>query len=188
MYINANAVMWIWCIFVSIKVKHNPYCYAWLEEDADQITFLSSHPKLNPNGYFIIWERISFSKTKIRVNSWQKWRWVSDIHDFGLHWTKYHFRSPCLLLSYYPISLEDPLCWGRFKAFSTCTSHLAVVAIFQGTMLFMYFRTSSSYSLDQDKITSLFYTLVIPMLNLLIYSLWNKDVKEALENLKNKWL
>ena len=59
----------------------------------------------------------------------------------------------------------------RFKAFSTCISHLTAVAIFQGTMLFMYFRPSSSYSLDQDKMTSLFYTLVIPMLNSLIYSL-----------------
>ncbi|XP_048216162.1 olfactory receptor 5W2-like [Perognathus longimembris pacificus] len=75
---------------------------------------------------------------------------------------------------------------GRFKAFSTCASHLTAVAIFQGTMLFMYFRPSSSYSLDQDKMTSLFYTLVIPMLNPLIYSLRNKDVKEALEKLKNK--
>ncbi|XP_004708559.1 olfactory receptor 5W2-like [Echinops telfairi] len=77
---------------------------------------------------------------------------------------------------------------GRFKAFSTCTSHLTVVAIFQGTMLFMYFRPSSSYSLDQDKVTSLFYTLVIPMLNPLIYSLRNKDVKAAVEKLKNKVL
>ncbi|XP_045642922.1 olfactory receptor 5W2-like [Ursus americanus] len=78
---------------------------------------------------------------------------------------------------------------GRFRAFSTCTSHLTAVAIFQGTMLFMYFRPSSSYSLDQDKIISLFYTLVIPMLNPLIYSLRNKDVKGALEKLKNKiWL
>ncbi|XP_004708556.1 olfactory receptor 5W2-like [Echinops telfairi] len=77
---------------------------------------------------------------------------------------------------------------GRFKAFSTCTSHLTVVAIFQGTGLFMYFRPSSSYSLDQDKVTSLFYTLVIPMLNPLIYSLRNKDVKAALEKLKNKVL
>ncbi|XP_012381986.2 olfactory receptor 5W2-like [Dasypus novemcinctus] len=76
---------------------------------------------------------------------------------------------------------------GRFKAFSTCTSHLTAVAIFQGTMLFTYFRPSSSYSLDQDKMTSLFYTLVIPMLNPLIYSLRNKDVKEALERIKNKW-
>ncbi|XP_026342825.1 olfactory receptor-like protein OLF2 [Ursus arctos] len=75
---------------------------------------------------------------------------------------------------------------GRFKAFSTCTSHLTAVAIFQGTLLFMYFRPSSSYSLDQDKIISLFYSLVIPMLNPLIYSLRNKDVKEALKNLKSK--
>uniref|UniRef100_A0A8C5L1M2 Olfactory receptor n=1 Tax=Jaculus jaculus TaxID=51337 RepID=A0A8C5L1M2_JACJA len=68
---------------------------------------------------------------------------------------------------------------GRVKAFSTCTSHLTAVAIFQGTMLFMYFRPSSSYSLDQDKMSSLFYTLVIPMLNPLIYSLRNKDVKAS---------
>ncbi|XP_005408139.1 PREDICTED: olfactory receptor 5W2-like [Chinchilla lanigera] len=75
---------------------------------------------------------------------------------------------------------------GRFKAFSTCASHLTAVAIFQGTLLFMYFQPSSSYSLDQDKMTSLFYTLVIPMLNPLIYSLRNKDVKEALEKVKKR--
>uniref|UniRef100_A0A8C9K118 Olfactory receptor n=1 Tax=Panthera tigris altaica TaxID=74533 RepID=A0A8C9K118_PANTA len=75
---------------------------------------------------------------------------------------------------------------GRFKAFSTCTSHLTAVAIFQGTILFMYFRPISSYSLDQDKMTSLFYTLVIPMLNPLIYSLRNKDVKETLKKIKIK--
>ncbi|KAG5200084.1 hypothetical protein JEQ12_006563 [Ovis aries] len=75
---------------------------------------------------------------------------------------------------------------GRFKAFSTCTFHLTAVAIFQGTLLFMNFRLSSSYSLDEDKMTSLFYTLVIPTLNPLIYSLRNNDVKEALEKLKNK--
>nr|XP_006214194.1 olfactory receptor 5W2-like [Vicugna pacos] len=75
---------------------------------------------------------------------------------------------------------------GRRKAFSTCTSHLTAVAIFQGTMLFTYFRPSSSYSLDQDKMISLFYTLVIPMLNPLIYSLRNKDVKEALKKLKTE--
>ncbi|KAM9660516.1 olfactory receptor 5W2-like [Trichechus inunguis] len=75
---------------------------------------------------------------------------------------------------------------GRFKAFSTCTSHLTAVAIFQGTGLFMYCRPSSAYSLDQEKIISLFYTLVIPMLNPLIYSLRNKDVKETLKKLKNK--
>ena len=73
-----------------------------------------------------------------------------------------------------------------FKAFSTCISHLTSVAIFQGTMLFMYFRPSSSYSLDEDKMASLFYTLVIPMLNPLIYSLRNEDVKQALVKLKTK--
>ncbi|EDL27406.1 olfactory receptor family 5 subfamily W member 14 [Mus musculus] len=77
---------------------------------------------------------------------------------------------------------------GRFKAFSTCASHLTAVGIFQGTMLFMYFRPSSAYSLDQDKMTSVFYLLIIPMINPLIYSLRNKDVKEALVRLRNKRL
>ncbi|KAM6158028.1 olfactory receptor 5W2-like [Rhynchocyon petersi] len=70
---------------------------------------------------------------------------------------------------------------GRRKAFSTCASHLTAVAIFHGTLLFMYFRPSSSYSMDTDKMASVFYTVVIPMLNPLIYSLRNKDVKDALK-------
>ncbi|KAM5225857.1 olfactory receptor 5AR1-like [Hipposideros larvatus] len=70
---------------------------------------------------------------------------------------------------------------GRSKAFSTCASHLTAVTIFYGTLLFMYFRPSSSYSMDTDKVTSIFYTVVIPMLNPLIYSLRNKDVKGALK-------
>ncbi|XP_028370821.1 olfactory receptor 1052-like [Phyllostomus discolor] len=69
----------------------------------------------------------------------------------------------------------------RRKAFSTCTSHLTAVAIFYGTLFFMYFRPSSSYSMDTDKVASVFYTVVIPMLNPLIYSLRNKDVKGALK-------
>ncbi|XP_036041855.1 olfactory receptor-like protein OLF2 [Onychomys torridus] len=94
-----------------------------------------------------------------------------------------------LLVSYcYIISSVMKICSGegRFKAFSTCASHLTAVAIFQGTLLFMYFRPSTSYTLDQDKMVSLFYTLVIPMLNPLIYSLRNKDVKEALYKVINK--
>ncbi|XP_051039896.1 olfactory receptor 5W2-like [Phodopus roborovskii] len=78
---------------------------------------------------------------------------------------------------------------GWFKAFSTCASHLTAVGIFQGTMLFMYFRPSSAYSLDQDKMTSVFYLLIIPMMNPMIYSLRNKDVKQALNRIRNKtWL
>ncbi|XP_028594887.2 olfactory receptor-like protein COR4 isoform X1 [Podarcis muralis] len=69
---------------------------------------------------------------------------------------------------------------GRHKAFSTCASHLTAVAIYHGTILFMYFRPSSSYFLDTDKVASVFYTVIIPVLNPLIYSLRNKDVKCAL--------
>ncbi|XP_068947164.1 olfactory receptor 5AP2-like [Petaurus breviceps papuanus] len=68
---------------------------------------------------------------------------------------------------------------GRYKAFSTCASHLMAVTIFFGTILFMYLRPSSSYSMDQDKVVSVFYTVVIPMLNPLIYSVRNKEVKAA---------
>ncbi|XP_024433089.3 olfactory receptor 8K3-like [Desmodus rotundus] len=69
---------------------------------------------------------------------------------------------------------------GRHKAFSICGSHLTVIVIFYGSLLFMYVRPKSSHSLDTDKMASLFYTLVIPMLNPLIYSLRNKEVKNAL--------
>ncbi|XP_062972953.1 olfactory receptor 5AR1-like [Elgaria multicarinata webbii] len=67
----------------------------------------------------------------------------------------------------------------RRKAFSTCTSHLTIVSLFYGTIFFMYLRPSSTYALEQDKVASLFYTVVIPMLNPLIYSLRNKEVKDA---------
>ncbi|XP_036779236.2 olfactory receptor 5L1-like [Manis pentadactyla] len=68
---------------------------------------------------------------------------------------------------------------GRRKAFSTCASHFTAIAVFHGTILFMYCRPSSGNSMDTDKVTTVFYTIVIPMLNPLIYSLRNKDVKEA---------
>ncbi|XP_036619661.1 olfactory receptor 8K1-like [Trichosurus vulpecula] len=72
---------------------------------------------------------------------------------------------------------------GRHKAFSTCGSHLTVVTVFYGTLLFMYLQPQSSHSFDTDKMASVFYTLVIPMLNPLIYSLRNKEVKGALKRL-----
>ena len=68
---------------------------------------------------------------------------------------------------------------GRRKAFSTCASHLVSVMLFYGSLLFMYSRPSSTYSLKRDKVAALFYTVVNPLLNPLIYSLRNKDVKEA---------
>uniref|UniRef100_A0A8D0HQK5 G-protein coupled receptors family 1 profile domain-containing protein n=1 Tax=Sphenodon punctatus TaxID=8508 RepID=A0A8D0HQK5_SPHPU len=69
---------------------------------------------------------------------------------------------------------------GRHKAFSTCTSHLMAVFIFYGTMIFIYLRPRSSYSLHQDRMASVFYVVVIPMLNPLIYSLRNKEVQDAI--------
>jgi olfactory receptor len=68
---------------------------------------------------------------------------------------------------------------GRHKAFSTCASHLVSVTLFYGSLLFMYSRPSSKYSLERDKVAALFYTIINPLLNPLIYSLRNKDVKEA---------
>ena len=70
---------------------------------------------------------------------------------------------------------------GRRKVFSTCGSHLTGVSIFHGTVLFMYVRPSSSYALDHDMTVSIFYSIVIPMLNPIIYSLRNKDVKKAMK-------
>ncbi|XP_057363068.1 olfactory receptor 1102-like [Manis pentadactyla] len=75
---------------------------------------------------------------------------------------------------------------GRRKVFSTCGSHLTGVSIFHGTVLFMYVRPTSSYSLDQDMIVSVFYTIVIPMLNPMIYSLRNKGVKDAMKRVFGK--
>uniref|UniRef100_A0A8D1BRZ5 Olfactory receptor n=1 Tax=Sus scrofa TaxID=9823 RepID=A0A8D1BRZ5_PIG len=75
---------------------------------------------------------------------------------------------------------------GRQKALSTCGSHLTVITVFYGTLLFMYMQPKYSHSFDTDKVTSIFYTLIIPMLNPLIYSLRNKDVKYALHKLWEK--
>ncbi|XP_044894086.1 olfactory receptor 5L1-like [Felis catus] len=72
---------------------------------------------------------------------------------------------------------------GRRKAFSTCASHLTAILVFHGTILFTYCRPSSGNSMDTDKVATVFYTAVIPMLNPLIYSLRNKDVKEALRKM-----
>ncbi|XP_056388278.1 olfactory receptor 5B21-like [Hyla sarda] len=69
---------------------------------------------------------------------------------------------------------------GRHKTFSTCSSHLTVILLFYGTMFGMYMRPKSSYSIKQDKMFAILYAGVIPMLNPLIYSLKNQEVKKAL--------
>ncbi|XP_014939830.1 olfactory receptor 2G3-like [Acinonyx jubatus] len=69
---------------------------------------------------------------------------------------------------------------GRHKALSTCASHLTVVVLFYGTAIFMYMRPQSKSSRAGGKIIAVFYTVITPMLNPLIYSLRNQDVKGAL--------
>ena len=69
---------------------------------------------------------------------------------------------------------------GRHKASSSCGSHLTAVTVFYGTLIFMYLQPKSNHSLDTNKMASVFYTIVIPMLNPMIYSLRNKDVKAPL--------
>ncbi|XP_069887930.1 olfactory receptor 5B2-like [Dipodomys merriami] len=68
---------------------------------------------------------------------------------------------------------------GHRKAVSTCASHFTAVSIFYGTIIFMYLQPSSNHSMDTDKISSVFYTMIIPMLNPVVYSLRNKEVKYA---------
>ncbi|XP_069068373.1 olfactory receptor 1f45-like [Pleurodeles waltl] len=68
---------------------------------------------------------------------------------------------------------------GRVKIFSTCSSHLTVVILFYGTAIFTYFRPSSAYSLDHDRVVTLMYTVIAPLLNPLIYSLRNSEMKAA---------
>ena len=70
---------------------------------------------------------------------------------------------------------------GRTKAFSTCSSHISAVAVFYGSAAFMYLQPPSVSSMDQRKVSSVFYSIIVPMLNPLIYSLQNRDIKFALK-------
>ncbi|KAM4850589.1 olfactory receptor 2K2 [Urocitellus parryii] len=77
---------------------------------------------------------------------------------------------------------------GRHKTFSTCGAHLTVVILYYGAALSMYLRPSSSNSQEIDKIISLLYGVLTPMLNPIIYSLRNKEVKDAMKKLLGKIL
>ncbi|XP_039094959.1 olfactory receptor 1N1-like [Hyaena hyaena] len=92
----------------------------------------------------------------------------------------------CVLVSYAHIIhtiLRVPSAGGKHKVFSTCGSHLTVVTLFYGTLFLVYFQPSSSYSADTGMAASVVYTVVTPMLNPIIYSLRNRDMKGALKRL-----
>ncbi|XP_008562055.1 PREDICTED: olfactory receptor 5AS1-like, partial [Galeopterus variegatus] len=85
----------------------------------------------------------------------------------------------CILITVLSIKSSG----GRSKTFSTCASHLTGVTLFYGALLFTYLRPTTDYSPDTDKVIALFYTVVFPMFNPIIYSFRNKDVKNALKKL-----
>nr|XP_051678553.1 olfactory receptor 11H6 [Oryctolagus cuniculus] len=80
--------------------------------------------------------------------------------------------------------LRVPSAEGRRKAFSTCGSHLAVVSLFYGSIMVMYISPTSGYQAGIQKIVTLFYSSVTPLINPLIYSLRNKDMKAALRKIQ----
>ncbi|KAM9119082.1 olfactory receptor 2G3-like [Pangshura tecta] len=82
--------------------------------------------------------------------------------------------------------LRIPSTSGRQKAFSTCSSHLIVVAVFYGTLIIVYLLPKNNTLRDLNKVFSVFYTILTPMANPFIYSLRNKEVKEALRKIVSK--
>ncbi|XP_058383552.1 olfactory receptor 8J2-like [Diceros bicornis minor] len=110
--------------------------------------------------------------------------YIPETAVFTFSGTNLFFSMIIVLISYFNIALAILRILsseGRQKAFSTCASHIMAVTVFYGTLLFMYLQPRTNHSLDTDKMASVFYTLVIPMLNPLIYILRNKAVKDALK-------
>ncbi|XP_044300727.1 olfactory receptor 10A4-like [Varanus komodoensis] len=94
-----------------------------------------------------------------------------------------------ILISYICILqnvLKMSFATSRSKAFSTCSSHILVVMFFYGSAVLTYLRPQSAYSVETDKVLSFFYTAICPVMNPLIYSLRNKDVKDSLKKLMGR--
>ncbi|XP_027716658.1 olfactory receptor 10AG1-like [Vombatus ursinus] len=117
--------------------------------------------------------------------SWNEVLMYADAVLFGF--------IPFLLILYSYIRIfitiqKLPSVVGRSKAFSTCSSHLMVVGLFFGSGIIAYLQPKTSYMAGREKMVSLFYTIITPMFNPLIYSLRNKDVIMAMKKLLSKWM
>ncbi|KAM4049077.1 olfactory receptor 11L1-like [Anomaloglossus baeobatrachus] len=109
--------------------------------------------------------------------------WLNEIIFSAVAWTVIlgcFFFTFMSYLSVVTTILRIPSSLGRQKAFSTCASHIAVVGIFFGTVIFMYIRPKAKNSSPIDKVVSVFYSVVVPLLNPMIYSLRNQEMKNAL--------
>ncbi|XP_075384025.1 olfactory receptor 8B8 isoform X2 [Tenrec ecaudatus] len=104
--------------------------------------------------------------------------------DIGVPTVTIFISYACILSSILHIRSAE----GRLKAFSTCSSHIIAVSLFFGSGAFVYLKPSSLLPMNQGKVSSLFYTTVVPMINPLIYSLRNKDVKIGLKKILSKKL
>ncbi|XP_021547270.1 olfactory receptor 1L1-like [Neomonachus schauinslandi] len=94
----------------------------------------------------------------------------------------------CVIISYFQILiavLKIPSAAGKHKAFSTCGSHLTVVTLFYGSIIYVYFRPLSSYTI-KDRVATVIYKILSSMLNPFIYSLRNKDMKQGVRKLMGR--
>ncbi|XP_071988782.1 olfactory receptor 6B1-like [Engystomops pustulosus] len=108
---------------------------------------------------------------------------ATDIIYYSFAWIIILYSFLVITISYIQIMKAVyclPSQLGRSKAFSTCVSHLTVVLTFYSTIIFMYIRPSTSM-LDVDKVVSIFYAVVIPLLNPIVYTLRNRDVQAAMK-------
>ncbi|KAK1335763.1 hypothetical protein QTO34_003558 [Cnephaeus nilssonii] len=121
--------------------------------------------------------KLSCSDTRLNESIFSTFAGVNIVGTLLVTFTSYCYILFCI---FHMHSGE-----GRHKAFSTCVSHLTAIILFYSSAIYTYLRPSSSYSLGQDKVASVFYTVVIPMLNPMIYSLRNQEVKKALWNANN---
>ncbi|XP_053555832.1 olfactory receptor 6F1-like [Bombina bombina] len=128
---------------------------------------------------FIPLVKLSCSDTSTSETTFFSFAWVVVLSSLIFAAVSYSYIVKTIL--------KIPSSIGRKKAFSTCAAHLTVIIIFYGTVIFMYVRPRASYISDKDKLISLFYSVITPLLNPLIYSLRNREFKQALKKVKSKF-
>ncbi|XP_053119325.1 olfactory receptor 1009-like isoform X2 [Hemicordylus capensis] len=162
---------------VCVQLLAGPYFVGLLNAVTHtSLTFQLTFCKSRINHFFCdIPAVISLSCSDTRIN---------EVVLFVMSCTLGTLSSSLVIISYiyiFAAILKIHSVEGWRKTFSTCLSHLTTVSIFFGTLFFIYvIQPSCNFSVDQGKMVSMFYTVLIPMLNPLIYSVRNKDVKDSL--------